>query len=258
MEKVKSMNTIYTCGIKINPINVDEISSLAEQWLNEGKKGFQITGVNLEQMALLSKQPDFSEYINASNIVNIDGIVVYWYLKLKRFKLSQRTLCADILYSFLHSADKFNRRIFLLGATQETVEMLVDKIHNNYPNIQIVGYHNGFFSDEKQIVEEVAKVHPDYLFIGMPSPFKERFISTYKSQLNTGICFGVGGMFDIMAGKVQRAPEKIQKMGLEWLYRITQNPLGHSKRIMRALLPCLKIFLKHLFEPRRQTIYIAD
>lgn len=248
------MNTIYTCGIKINPINVGEILSLTEQWLNEGKKGFQITGVNLEQMALLSKQPDFSEYINASDVVNIDGIVVYWYLKLKRFNLSHRTLCADILASFLHNANKFSRRIFLLGATQETIEILVDKIHNSYPNIQIVGYHNGFFSDEKQIVEEISNVHPDYLFIGMPSPFKERFISTYKHQLNTGICFGVGGMFDIMAGKSQRAPEKIQKMGLEWLYRITQNPLGHSKRVIRALFPCLRIFLKHLFVPRRQTI----
>lgn len=248
------MNTIYTCGIKINPIAIEEIMSLIDLWLNEGKKGFHITGVNLEQIALLSKQPNFSDFINASNIVNIDGIVVYWYLKFKGFKLHNRTLCADIFDSCLKNANKYNRRIFLLGATQETIDTLVGKLCDSYPNLQIVGYHNGFFSDEKQIVEEISNVNPDYLFIGMPSPFKERFISTYKHQLNAGVCFGVGGMFDIMAGKVQRAPQRIQRMGLEWLYRITQNPLGHSKRVLRALFPCLKIFIKHLFEPRCQTI----
>ena len=70
--------------------------------------------------------------------------------------------------------------------------------------------------------------------------------------METGVCFGVGGMFDIIAGKANRAPEKVQKLGLEWLYRITQNPTGHSKRVIKALLPCLKVFIKHLFEKKRQ------
>jgi N-acetylglucosaminyldiphosphoundecaprenol N-acetyl-beta-D-mannosaminyltransferase len=87
----------------------------------------------------------------------------------------------------------------------------------------------------------------------MPSPFKERFIATYKDVLQTGICFGVGGMFDIMAGNVKRAPARVQKLGLEWLYRITQNPVKHTKRVFKALIPCCCVFAKNLFEPRKQT-----
>ena len=247
------MNTIYTCGIKINPISVDEISAITEQWLRDGKKGFQITGVNIEQIAYLRKYTEFKEYINASNIVNIDGVSVYWYLKLKGYQLSGRALCADIFQRLLQNADTNHKSIYLLGATQETIEKLVLIIGSRYKNINIVGYHNGFFTDEQTIIKDIAEKSPDYLFIGMPSPFKERFIATNKNILQTGICFGVGGMFDIMAGNVKRAPRKIQEMGLEWLYRIIQNPVKHTIRVLKALLPCCAVFMKNLFETRRQT-----
>ncbi len=247
------MNTIYSCGIKINPLTVDEISTIVNDWLKYGKKGLQITGVNLEQIALIAKNKDFHHYINSSDIVNIDGMIVYWYLKMKGFKLSQRTLCADILYRMLDTANQRGESIYLLGAAQDTIDTLVKNIKARYPQLRIAGYHNGFFKNEQQIVADIAACQPDYLFIGMPSPFKERFITNYKDQLNTGVCFGVGGMFDIMAGKAKRAPEKIQKLGLEWLYRITQNPVGHSKRVFRALIPCMGVFIRHLFEKREQT-----
>ena len=242
------MNTIHSCGIKINPMTVSEISSITDKWLNEGKKGIQITGINIEQMALLDRDKDFVNYINASDIVNIDGVVVSWYLKLKGFRLYQRTLCADILAMMLQKANDRSQSIYLLGATQDTIEILVDKIKKQYPNIEIKGYHNGYFQNEQEIINDIKSKTPDYLFIGMPSPFKERFITTYKEVLNAGICFGVGGMFDILAGKVKRAPDRVQKMGLEWLYRISQNPIGHTRRVLRAFLPCMKIFMKHMFE----------
>lgn len=247
------MNTIYTCGIKINPISIDEVSALTEQWLREGKKGFHITGVNIEQIAYLRKYQEFDKYINSSDVVNIDGVSVSWYLKLKGYKLDGRALCADIFQKLLQNANSNHRTIYLLGATQDTIEKLVKVISEKYENVKIVGYHNGFFSDEKPVVDDIAHKQPDYLFIGMPSPFKERFIATYKDVLQTGICFGVGGMFDIMAGNVKRAPARVQKLGLEWLYRITQNPVKHTKRVFKALMPCCYVFAKSLFEPRKQT-----
>ena len=247
------MNTIYTCGIKINPISIDEVSAMTEQWLSEGKKGFQITGVNIEQIAYLRKYQEFKNYINSSDVVNIDGVSVSWYLKLKGYKLSGRALCADIFQQLLQNANHNHRTIYLLGATQNTIEKLVKVISSKYENIQIVGYHNGYFSDEQVIVKDIAEKHPDYLFIGMPSPFKERFIATNKASLQTGICFGVGGMFDIMAGNVKRAPRRVQKMGLEWLYRIAQNPIKHTRRVQRALFPCCCVFAKNLFKSKKQT-----
>lgn len=248
------MNTIYACGIKINPVSVDDIVSLAEQWVDDNRKGFQITGVNVEQIALLEKYEHFASYVNGSDVVNIDGVSVCHYLRLKGYKVPYRTLCADIMLEMLHRANERRRRIFLLGAEQQTLEELARRIKRDYEDIEIVGLHNGFFKDEQRVVDLIAASNPDYLFIGMPSPFKERFISTYKGVLNAGVCFGVGGMFDIMAGKAKRAPEWAQRYGLEWLYRIGQNPIGHTKRVFRALVPCMKRFVKYMFEPKRQEL----
>lgn len=248
------MNTIYTCGIKINPITVAEVREYVEECFRNNRKGIQLTGVNIEQFALIKKDKHFKDYVNSSDIVNIDGTIVYLYLKMKFYKIKQRTLCADILEDMLTVANEKGRSIYLLGAEETTIKKLVEVIGNKYPGLRIVGYHNGFFKDEKMIAADIAKKSPDYLFIGMPSPFKERFIATYKNELNTSVCFGVGGMFDILAGVAKRAPEKFQKAGLEWLYRITQNPKGHTKRIFRALIPSLYVFIKHLFERKPQVM----
>ena len=241
------MDTIYSCGIKINTLSVNEIASIVNSSLEEGRKGFHLTGINIEQIALLNKDKDFKDYINSSDIVNIDGTAVSLFLKFRGYKESKRTLCADIFLDMLATANEKRQRVFFLGASEDVIQQLVSNIHNDYPHINIVGYHNGYFKDETLIVSEISKTDSDYLFIGMPSPFKERFITTYKHSLNVGVCYGVGGMFDILAGKVNRAPAKVQKMGLEWLYRISQNPLGHSKRVLRALIPCLHVFLKDIF-----------
>ncbi len=246
------MDTIYTCGIKINPITTQEVLKYVEEAFLQKKKGIQITGVNLEQFALIHKDKNFKNYINSSDIVNIDGIIVYWYLKVKLYKVKQRTLCADILENMLTVANEKGRSIYLLGAEEPTINKLVKVINDKYPNIKVVGFHNGFFQDEKEIVNDISSKNPDYLFIGMPSPFKERFITTYKKDLNAGVCFGVGGMFDILANVAKRAPKIYQKAGLEWIYRITQNPKNHTKRVFRALIPSLYVFGRHLFERKPQ------
>lgn len=244
------MNTIHSCGIKIDLLSVNEISAIVNSSLEKGRKGFHLTGINIEQIALINKNKEFKDYINSSDIVNIDGTAVSLFLRLRGYKESKRALCADIFLNMLKTANEKKQRVYFLGASEDVILKLVKNIHDKYPNINITGFHNGYFNDESQIVSEISKTNSDYLFIGMPSPFKERFITTYKHNLNVGVCYGVGGMFDILAGKVNRAPAKIQKMGLEWLYRISQNPIGHSKRVLKALIPCLLVFLNDLFIKR--------
>lgn len=247
------MNTIYTCGIKINPMTVEEIVSQVNQWVDEGRKNIQLTGVNARQIAFLDKDKNFASYINSSDIVNIDGTLVYLYLKLKGYKVKKKTLCADILYRFLDEANQKGESIYLLGATQEIVEKVADNIKKQYPNIIIAGTHDGYFKDnEESVVEDIRAKSPKYLFLGMPSPMKERFVT--NNELNATVNFGVGGMFDIIAGKSSRAPGWVQRFGLEWFYRITQNPIGHTKRVFWVLFPCLKIFSKDIFKPKKQII----
>ena len=241
------MNTIYACGIKINPMTTEDILSQVNTWADEGRKNIQITGVNARQIAFLEKDKDFSSYINSSDIVNIDGTLVYLYLKLKGCKVKQKTLCADILYRFLEDANEKGDSIYLLGAAPDIVERVAVNLKKQYPNISIVGIQDGYFKDEKAVVEDIRAKSPKYLFLGMPSPMKERFVANNKDRLNATVNFGVGGMFDIIAGKSSRAPHWVQRFGLEWFYRITQNPIEHTKRVFWVLWPCLRIFVKDFF-----------
>ena len=132
------MNTIYTCGIKINPITVAEAREYVEECFSNNRKGVQLTGVNIEQFALLKKDKDFKNYVNSSDIVNIDGTIVYLYLKMKFYKVKQRTLCADILEDMLTVANEKGRSIYLLGAEETTIKKLVEVIGNKYPRLKLL------------------------------------------------------------------------------------------------------------------------
>lgn len=245
------MNTIYTCGIKINPMTVEEIVSQVNQWVSEGKKNIQITGVNSRQIAFLDKVENFASYINSSDLVNIDGTLVYLFLKLRGFKVKQKAMCADILYRFLEDANEKGDSIYLLGAAPDIVEKVAVNLKKQYPNISIVGIQDGYFKDEKAVVEDIRAKSPKYLFLGMPSPMKERFVATYRNELNATVNFGVGGMFDIVAGKAYRAPGWIQRFGLEWIYRIAQSPIKHGKRFMGGVFPCFKVLIKDIFKRKK-------
>ena len=118
------------------------------------------------------------------------------------------------------------KRQYLLGATEDVVRTAAAKLIEQHPSLSIAGLRNGYFrsEDEAGIVEDIARSGADCLFIGMPTPSKERFLAAYRDVLGTPFIMGVGGSFDVVAGYVSRAPARIQALGLEWLYRVYQEP----------------------------------
>lgn len=247
---MEKSNTINEFGIKIDTYSAKEFVEHITYDLESGKRSIQVMGINIEQIALLKKDRNFRGYCNSSDYVNIDGTSVCLYLKILGYKHVNRALCADIFYKLMDYANDKGESIYLLGAAPDTIGLVVKNLKEKYPNITIAGYHDGYFKDEKNIVNEIRNLKPTFLFLGMPSPMKERFITTYKNDINAGIYYGIGGMFDIIAGKAERAPKFWQKIGLEWLYRITQNPKGHTKRVFRALGPCLSVLISNLFKKK--------
>lgn len=239
---------IKAFGIKIDTYTVQEFVEHIIADIETGKRAVQVTGINIEQIALIKKCKEFKDYCNTSDYTNIDGTSVSVFLKLLGHKEAKRALCADIFYGLLEYADKKGKSIYLLGASPDVIPLVANNLSEKYSNINIVGFHDGYYKNEKEIIEEIKSAKPTFLFLGMPSPMKERFISLYKQELDASVCFGVGGMFDIIAGKAERAPQFWQKIGLEWLYRITQNPKGHTKRVYKALLPSLSVFFREMIK----------
>lgn len=239
------MEIISEWGIKITSGRKSEIFSIIKQWLESGKRGIQITGINAETVSLLKKQPLLARSINDSDIVNIDGIAVVYALRMYGYTIPERAACPDIFEMFLQEANCQGDSIYFLGAEEMVIRRMVVKIALEYPNLKIVGYHNGFFRDkEEQIVAQISRLKPTYLFLGLPSPMKEEFIFKHKRDLDVGLLYGVGGVFDIKGGKVNRAPCWVQRINMEWFFRILLDPSYYGTRFFKSLPRFLGVVLK--------------
>ncbi len=246
------MKTIYIWNIKFNPLRKNEIVSHVQEWLAEGRKGIHITGVNPEGVVQAQTNLFLRETIRDSDMVNIDNVLVVLTLRLNGCEIPERAATPDVFELLLVEANKRRQRIYFLGAEENVLRKMLLKIKQEYPFIQIVGAHNGFYTAEEEgkIVKEISDLSPDYLFLGLPTPQKELFIMKYKPILPVGCLYGVGGAFDVKGEKVSRAPKWLRNIGLEGVCRILQNPRNYGGRITTYYFPFLKLFFGHLFSKR--------
>lgn len=174
------------------------------------------------------------ENFNAKTSVIIpDGVGTVIASKLLKEPVKEKIAGIDVVREVLIKADSEGKSIYLLGAKQEILEKCIENIKNEFPNLEVSGFHNGFFdlNNCDDIIEDVKKSDPWAIFVAMGSPRQEIFINKVMDDLNTHIFMGVGGVFDIFAGELKRAPKWMLAFGLEWLYRVIQEPF-RIKRLM--------------------------
>ena len=199
----------------------------------------------------MQKDLQLRQSVNESNLINADGQAVVWASKVLGKPLKERVAGIDLMANLVQLAHDKNYKIFFFGAKEEVVKKVVDTYRKQYsPNI-IAGYRNGYFrkEEERSIAKEIENSGANILFVAISSPTKENFLYENKAFLqNVNIIMGVGGSFDVIAGKVKRAPLWMQNVGLEWFYRFLQEPkrmwkrylLGNSKFIFMVLRERIK------------------
>ena len=195
--------------------------------------------------------------INHSDIVNIDGMSIVWSLRMLGYNVPERLSGIDLFEELLELAEKKGYKPFFFGATEEVLQKMIILLNQKYPTMEIAGYINGFYQDrnELNIAYEIRDSGADLLFLGITSPKKEIFIDKYSDIMNIPFIMGVGGSFDIISGKTQRAPSWMQQSGLEWLYRIHQEPRRMWKRYVRTNTLFIIMFVKELV---RKSLYSGD
>ena len=161
-----------------------------------------------------------------------------WGGYLLGFRIPARVTGIDLFWKLIERSAQFGYPIYLLGARTEIVEQSASVLTQRFPNLKIAGYHHGYFWDnEKAVVDMIRDSGAKLLFVAITSPRKEIFINQWKDQLGVNFAMGVGGTFDVVAGKVNRAPLWMQGAGLEWLYRVIQEP---RRMFMRYLVTNVK------------------
>lgn len=201
--------------------------------------------VNANKVAMVRKDPWMGRLLERADYVLADGQPMLPLAALLGIAIPERIDGIGLMHKLLQLADREGFSVYLFGATQDIVEECVRRIGRDFPGARIAGYRNGYFKEQEipAIAGAVREAAPDFLFLGMGSPLKERLADEWKAQFGARVIQGVGGSFDVMAGMLKRAPGWMQRCGIEWLYRVIQEPRRMFWRYARTNGACLRVFL---------------
>lgn len=208
--------------------------------------------VNVAKIVNMQTDRELAASVHACDIINIDGMGVVWGARALGFSVPERIAGVDLFDSLLEMAQDEGLPIFMLGAENAVVQRASVVVSEKYPQLRIAGVHHGYFwDDERAMVECIRESGARLLFVAITSPRKENFINRWKEDLGVDFVMGVGGTFDVVAGKVKRAPLWMQRYGLEWAFRVIQEPGRMWKRYLstniRFLLMLTGAYMSRLF-----------
>ncbi|MCI1047009.1 WecB/TagA/CpsF family glycosyltransferase [Caballeronia zhejiangensis] len=189
--------------------------------------------VNVAKLVHMRKDPRLAAAVRACDIINVDGMGVVWGARMLGHQVRERVAGIDLFDELLGLATRQGIPVFLLGSKPEVVEKTVIVVRERHPGIPLAGWHHGYFwDDEEATVELIRRSGAKMLFVAITSPKKEVFIERWNEKLGVSFVMGVGGTFDVVAGKVSRAPRWMQQSGLEWAYRVIQEPRRMWRRYL--------------------------
>ena len=245
----QSKNPVNFLGLNLHPLTMQETVSRCEELIEA--RNSQHVVINAAKVVSASKSEELRQVINSCELVNADGMAIVWASRVLGIPVPERVAGIDLMHQLVKLSSLKNLKIFLLGAEEDVSQRVCENFVSQGANV--VGRRNGFWSDseEENIVSEISAAAPDLLFIAVPSPKKEFFLSNHLLELNCGLVVGVGGSFDIVAGKTKRAPTWLQKIGLEWFYRLAQEPRRMLKRYAVGNTKFIMLVVRELVHARR-------
>jgi N-acetylglucosaminyldiphosphoundecaprenol N-acetyl-beta-D-mannosaminyltransferase len=231
-------------GINIDNLNFEEALQKVKNFFSQNGQ-FLIVTPNPEMIVACQKDDQFKKIINSADLRLPDGVSMLVISRLLGCPLKERITGIDFLYKLCELAKDTGWRIFLLGSTDGVVKNAKENLEKSYPGMKIVGVHHGFFAknEEKEIVTQIKDLKVDILFAGLGARKQEEFLAGNMKDLGIKVGMGVGGSFDVISGKKKRAPKWVQKLYIEWLYRLVTEPKRWKRQL--ALLKFLWLmFLK--------------
>lgn len=247
------MDEIRAFGLKIHNSDMAETIHTIDDAVKTRSNVMQHIVVNAAKIVNAQKDEDLRTAINNSSIVNIDGQPVVWALRFLGYQVPERVAGCDLFQELVAVCAQKGYKPYFFGAKEEVLQRMMQIFKQKHPDLQIAGYRNGYYSEEEeqQIADSIKESKADMLFLGITSPKKELFIDKYSKPMGIPFIMGVGGSFDIVAGKTKRAPLWMQKTGLEWLYRVYQEPGRMWKRYLTTNTAFILLVVKNKFKKKK-------
>ena len=224
-------------GVGFDDLTLEEAAAAGAALVDAGGFHYAVTP-NPEFLLAAKHNPAFRQALLGADLVLADGVGVVYSAKILGRPLKGKVPGIDFAQRLPAWMARHGKRLFLLGAKPGVAEEAGRRICARYPALVLCGTHDGYFKDEQAILPEIAAAKPDLLFVCLGAPKQEKWMARWGQHTGAKLAIGLGGCLDVFAGNVQRAPERWQKLGLEWAYRLKKEP----KRIGRmAKLPLVLV-----------------
>jgi len=248
----QSAARVVLFGIPIDNLSLAETVDRVETMMRGGKTCHHVV-VNVDKIVKIHRDPDLREAVASCDLINADGQPIVWASRLVGQPLKERVTGIDLFGALIERCAERGLRPYLLGAKQDVVAGAAAVLRGRYPKLHLAGYRNGYWgpSEESRVVAEIKQARPDALFVAISSPKKELFIARWKHELQIPFVMGVGGTFDVVAGMTKRAPQWMQRCGLEWLYRLGQEPTRMWRRYLVDDMAFFGLLVREWWSRRR-------
>ena len=212
-------------GCAVDRVTLDQAAGLLEQTLGEGRYISQFS-VNAAKVVAIRRDPEMAAIAARADLVTADGSSVVLASRLFGDPVPERVTGIDLMYRLFEIAERRGFTVYILGATPDSLEAAKAELRRIHPDLVLAGSRDGYFDVDAdgEVVAEIERSKADILLAAMGSPRTERWLDRRGRELGVSVALGVGGSIDVLAGKVKRAPEAFQRLHLEWLYRLAQEP----------------------------------
>lgn len=224
-------------GMTINSVSLDDVFRSVTRQIESRDPGYIVTP-NVDHICTFQKSEALRQAYKDAFLTLADGVPVVWASRLLRKRIPQKISGSDLVYWLSEYAAKKGYRLFFLGAAEGVAEDAARCLQRQYPGLQVAGCYSppiGFEENEEENAKAIAilrEAHPDICFLALGSPKQETWAHAHYRQVNVPVIIGVGAALDFAAGRVTRAPKCLQRMGLEWTWRLVQEPRRLAHRYL--------------------------
>lgn len=244
------MNRIKFLNTEVDNLTMNEAVNRINQLIQNRKPAYVVTP-NVDHIVKLENDDEFKKVYEEADLILTDGMPLIWISRLQKNKIKEKVSGSDLFPKVCELAAEKSYKIFLLGAAEGVALKAAKNLKNKYDGLNIVGTYSPSYGFEKnkdevnEIIRIINEAKPDVLAVGLGAPKQEKFICKYKEQLNVPLSLAIGASIDFESGNIKRAPEWMQKSGLEWFYRFISEPKRMFKRYFIDDVKIIKIAIKY-------------
>ncbi|MGQ0550177.1 MAG: WecB/TagA/CpsF family glycosyltransferase [Armatimonadota bacterium] len=230
-------------GTTVHAVSLSEALEWVDRSIASGSVGYVVT-LNGAMLVQTARDHALREVVNQAGLVTADGIGVILAARILGVDVIERVAGIDLTLAVCARAASAGYRIYLLGGAPGVAEATAEVLRQRFPGLQIVGAHHGFFrpEDDSAVIAAIRHTRPDVLMVAFGAPRQELWMCRWRRDLGVPVSIGVGGSFDVVAGRVPRAPRWMQRLGLEWLYRALREPRRWG--VIRTIPPLFFLALR--------------